>query len=236
MALHAFTLTPVPSHAFTSTFRDVGTFANFSPRVLRQSAISRRQIPSRHTFTTVAVFRTFEFALSRREAALVTLAAMFGGGKSSAPELGTLAPDFTLEGRDGSFTLSKNRGKWIVLYFYPADFTSGCTLEARRFQEDLPQFRSKNVEIIGVSADDVSSHDSFCNSNGLRFPLLSDNNPVGAVSKAYDSWFDFKLAGGSARHTFIIDPDGVVRERYLSVRPGTHSKQVLARIEELQSA
>lgn len=152
------------------------------------------------------------------------------GGKQ--PPLNEPAPEFTLPTNTGNGTVSlaDYRGKWIVLYFYPKDFTSGCTLEARRFQQDLPKYIAKNVQILGVSADDVDSHAEFCESEGLKFPLLADTD--GNVSKTYGSWMGFV----SLRHTYIIDPEGILREQYLGVQPAIHSKEVLARLEQLQSA
>ena len=102
--------------------------------------------------------------------------------------LGTPAPGFTLPKNvgDGEISLADYLGQWVVLYFYPKDFTPGCTLEAQRFQRDLPEFIERNAQVIGVSADDVDSHAEFCDSEGLRFPLLADAD--GAVSRAYGSW------------------------------------------------
>ncbi len=152
------------------------------------------------------------------------------GGK--LPTVNQLAPEFTLPTNtgDGSISLADFRGKWVVLYFYPQDFTSGCTIEARRFQQDLPKYIEKNTQIIGVSADDVDSHAEFCDSEGLKFPLLADTK--GEVSKAYGSWMRFI----SVRHSFIIDPQGVLRETFVKVNPSIHSQDVLARLEELQAA
>jgi peroxiredoxin Q/BCP len=130
---------------------------------------------------------------------------------------------------DGKISLSDFRGKWVVVYFYPKDFTSGCTIEARRFQENLGKFRQKNTEIIGISADDVNSHAEFCDAEGLKFPLLADTN--GAVSKAYGSWIGFI----SSRHSFIIDPQGILRETFVQVNPNIHPSEVLARLTNLQS-
>lgn len=150
------------------------------------------------------------------------------GGK--LPPIGVLAPTFTLPTNtgDGTISLADYRGKWLVVYFYPADFTSGCTLEARRFQSDLPKYQAKNTEILGISADSVDSHREFCTAEGLKFPLLADTD--GAVSKAYGSW----ISPYSQRHTFIIDPDGILRETFLGVRPAIHSAEVLQRLDELQ--
>jgi len=151
------------------------------------------------------------------------------GGK--LPAINQPAPEFTLPTNtgDGKISLSDLRGKWVVLYFYPKDFTSGCTIEARRFQQDLPQYLEKNAQIIGVSADDIDSHAKFCDSEGLKFPLLADTD--GSVSKTYGSWLGFL----SMRHSFIIDPQGVLRETFVKVNPTIHSSEILARLEKLQS-
>lgn len=150
------------------------------------------------------------------------------GGK--LPPLNQPAPNFTLptNSGEGKISLSNYQGQWVVVYFYPKDFTSGCTLEARRFQQDLPKYRAKNTKILGISADDIESHAEFCDSEGLKFPLLADVD--GKVSKAYGSWMNFI----SMRHTFIIDPNGILREVFLGVNPAIHSQEVLARLDELQ--
>jgi peroxiredoxin Q/BCP len=146
------------------------------------------------------------------------------------PAIGQPAPTFTLpsNGGNGMVSLADYRGRWVVLYFYPQDFTSGCTLEAKRFQEDLSQYQGRNAQILGVSADDVASHESFCDAEGLAFPLLSDED--GTVSRAYGSW----LSGRSLRHTYLIDPEGILRERFLGVRPPIHSQEVLMSLDALQ--
>ncbi|MBD2624359.1 MAG: peroxiredoxin [Microcystis sp. M114S2] len=148
------------------------------------------------------------------------------------PPLNQPAPDFTLPTNtgEGNISLSDYRGKWVVLYFYPKDFTPGCTLEARRFQQDLPKYMAKNTQVLGVSADDVDSHAEFCDSEGLKFPLLADT--TGDVSKAYGSWMGYV----SLRHTYLIDPQGILKEIYLGVNPAIHSAEVLARLEELQAS
>ncbi|MBW4513481.1 MAG: peroxiredoxin [Scytonematopsis contorta HA4267-MV1] len=152
------------------------------------------------------------------------------GGK--LPPINQPSPDFTLPTNtgDGKISLKDLSGKWVVLYFYPKDFTSGCTIEARRFQQDLPKYIEKNSAIIGVSADDIDSHAEFCDSEGLKFPLLADTD--GAVSKAYGSWLGYL----SMRHTFIIDPKGILRDNFVKVNPNIHSQEVLARLEQLQKA
>jgi thioredoxin-dependent peroxiredoxin len=146
------------------------------------------------------------------------------------PSVNQSAPEFTLPSNsgDGNVSLSDYRGKWIVAYFYPADFTPGCTIEARKFQNDLPKYADRNTQVLGISADDVDSHSEFCDSEGLKFPLLADSD--GSVSKAYGSWIGIR----SARHTFIIDPNGVLKATFTGVNPIVHSREVLAKLDELQ--
>jgi thioredoxin-dependent peroxiredoxin len=148
------------------------------------------------------------------------------------PPIDRAAPEFTLPTNtgDGQIALSDYRGQWVVLYFYPKDFTPGCTLEARRFQQDLAQYQARNAQVLGVSADDTGSHAEFCDSEGLKFPLLADT--TGEVSKAYGSW----LGAMSLRHTYIIDPEGILRASFLGVRPAIHSAEVLASLDNLQKS
>jgi thioredoxin-dependent peroxiredoxin len=148
------------------------------------------------------------------------------------PPLNEPAPGFTLSTHDGKsdLSLSSLRGKWVVLYFYPKDFTPGCTIEAQRFQRDLAKYQAKNAQVVGVSADSVDTHAEFCRAEGLKFPLLADED--GSVSKVYGSWMGYL----SMRHTFIIDPDGLLRERLVKVAPAVHSTEVLERLTELQRA
>lgn len=148
------------------------------------------------------------------------------------PPLDQPAPEFTLptNSGEGEISLSDYRGQWVVVYFYPKDFTPGCTLEARRFQQDLPEYRARHTQILGISVDDVDSHAEFCDSEGLKFPLLADT--TGQISKAYGSWMGYM----SLRHTYIVDPDGILRATFLGVRPAIHSKEVLAKLDELQTA
>jgi len=176
---------------------------------------------------------------------LGTLALLSLGGRArpalalggSLPELGLAAPAFSLDGvavgPDGEaqpthLSLGDLAGSWVVLYFYPKDFTSGCTLEARGFQRDLASFRAAGAQVIGVSADDPDQHASFCGSEGITYPLLSD--PGGQVSKAYGSW----IPPFSQRHSFLIDPQGVLQARWTGVRPAGHSQEVLAELTRIQ--
>ncbi len=148
---------------------------------------------------------------------------------------GEPVPDFDLPGSSRSepnrerWNSKDLRGRWLAVYFYPRDFTGGCTIEARGFEALHKEFSAVNTEVIGISADSVDDHEEFCDSEGLSFPLLSD--PDGVVSKAYGSW----MAPYSLRHSFLIDPEGILRERWVAVRPSGHAKEVLEAIQALQS-
>ena len=151
------------------------------------------------------------------------------------PATDKTAPTFMLPSQDGSrISLEQNRGKWVVLYFYPKDFTSGCTLEAHNFQRDLGRYQAANAVILGVSLDSVDSHKEFCAKEGLNFRLLSDADHL--VTKSYGSLMTVKDHDYAARNTFLIDPSGVIRKVYLKVNPATHSEDVLADLTQLQAA
>jgi thioredoxin-dependent peroxiredoxin len=153
----------------------------------------------------------------------------------AAPIVGSTAPDFTLNSQEGTpVSLHDYRGKWVVLYFYPKDFTSGCTLEAHNFQRDLAQYEQKNAVILGVSVQSADSHKQFCSKEGLSFKLLADTNHE--VTAAYGSVLNLAVTKLSARHTFLIDPQGVIVKEYPSVSPSRHSAEVLAELQQLQQA
>src|SRR6202142_1365670 len=157
--------------------------------------------------------------------------AMRAGDK--APAVGSAAPDFTLNSQEGKpVSLHEFKGKWVVLYFYPKDMTSGCTIEAHNFQRDLAKYDAKKAVILGVSMQDEKSHQEFCAKESLTFKLLADTNKE--VSEKYDSVMNLGVAKLSARHTYLIDPNGVVRKVWTSVDVKTHSDDVLASLDELQ--
>jgi peroxiredoxin Q/BCP len=157
------------------------------------------------------------------------IVAMRAGDK--APDVGTAAPDFTLNSQENKpVSLHDFKGKWVVLYFYPKDFTKGCTIEAHNFQRDLAQYEAKNTVILGVSVQDENSHQEFCTKEGLHFKLLADTKKE--VSSTYGSVIP--VVHLSARHTFLIDPQGVIRKVYLDVEPTKHSEELLAALTELQ--
>ena len=198
-------------------------------RALFSAALQATRYSS--SFLTMGIGLTSLLAKSQQAFAL--------GG--TLPELNTPAPDFNLAGvapskpGQASAAVATQRqladfsGQWLVLYFYPRDFTEGCTIEARGFQQDLGLFHRAGAEVVGISADNADSHAEFCGSEGLTYPLLSD--PSGTVSKSYGSW----IAPFSQRHTFVIDPDGILRARFVAVRPSGHSHEVLDTLKGLQA-
>src|SRR5256885_937091 len=150
----------------------------------------------------------------------------FSAAASNAPAVGTAAPDFTLNSQESKpVSLHDFKGKWVVLYFYPKDFTSGCTVEAHNFQRDLAQYEQRNTVILGISVQDEDSHQKFCTKEGLSFKLLADVKQQ--VSTQYDSVMTYNDAKFSARHTFLIDPQGNVQKVWLEVKPDKHSEEVL---------
>ncbi len=152
---------------------------------------------------------------------------------SSLPSLGSVAPDFTLNSQDGkAISLMDYRGSWVILYFYPKDFTSGCTLEAHNFQRDQPQYQQKHAVVLGVSVDSSDSHKQFCTKEGLNFKLLADTDHK--VSSMYGSLTNLGLVKFASRHTFIINPEGKIVRVFTDVNPKKHSEEVLAALAELQ--
>ncbi len=168
----------------------------------------------------------------------LTIAAAFAfmptaGHAASVPQPGASAPNFTLPSQDGSkISLDQFRGKWVVLYFYPRDMTSGCTIEAHNFQRDQQKYSDRNTVVLGVSVDSVDSHQKFCTKEGLNFKLLSDSDHK--VSEEYGSLTNLGLVKFASRHTFIINPEGKIAKVYTDVNPNRHSEEVLAALAELQ--
>ena len=144
-----------------------------------------------------------------------------------APEIGDKAPSFNLKGINSNlknkteWNIGDFNKKWLVLYFYPKDFTAGCTLEAKGFSTLKNEFKKLNAEIVGISADSEESHDSFCNEKSINYTLLSDTN--GTISEKYGSW----IPPYSDRNTFLISPEGEITYRWISVTPINHAKEVL---------
>lgn len=145
-------------------------------------------------------------------------------------EKGMKAPAFTLEDKDGKLvSLSDFLGKKVVLYFYPKDNTPGCTRQACAFAASYGQFKTKDVTVIGISKDSVSSHQKFAEKHGLPFILLSD--PDKEAIEAYGVWGEKKLYGktsfGVTRATFIIDENGIVEKVMPKVKPDTNAADIL---------
>jgi peroxiredoxin Q/BCP len=146
-------------------------------------------------------------------------------------EIGDKAPDFTLPtDGNGSVTLSKLKGKKVVLYFYPKDDTSGCTAEACGFRDSLPDYNGIDAEVIGISKDTVASHDKFKKKHNLPFLLASDAQSD--VCEKYGVWVEKSMYGrkymGIERSTFLIDGAGIVRGAWHKVRVPGHVAAVLA--------
>jgi peroxiredoxin Q/BCP len=165
--------------------------------------------------------------------ALLIFASFVAADEQMIPSPGQTAPDFSLTTNEGKqASLKDYQGKWVVLYFYPKDFTSGCTIEARNFQRDLAKYEQANAVILGVSVDSAESHKDFCAKEGLNFKLLSDSDA--AVSTKYGSIKEYNGAKLSARNTFLIDPEGKIAKVYTGVKPDVHSGEVLAELAKLQ--
>jgi peroxiredoxin Q/BCP len=148
-------------------------------------------------------------------------------------EVGQPAPNFTLTSQDGNqVSLSQFKGHWVVLYFYPKDFTSGCTMEAHKFQDDQDKYKQLDAAIVGISVDTPDSHKQFCTKEGLTFKLLADT--TAQVPAQYDSIMEYQGKKLAARHTFIIDPSGNVVKMYMQVDPKNHSEEVLADLKTLE--
>ena len=149
---------------------------------------------------------------------------------------GDKAPDFTLPtDGNGTVTLSKLRGKPVVLYFYPKDDTSGCTAEACGFRDSFPDYGRTGATVIGVSRDSVASHDKFKKKHQLPFTLGADTE--GKVTEAYGVWVEKSMYGrkymGIERTTLLIDEKGVIRGVWPKVKIDGHAEAVLAAAQAL---
>jgi thioredoxin-dependent peroxiredoxin len=147
---------------------------------------------------------------------------------------GAAAPSFTLHSQeDRPVSLSDYRGKWVVLYFYPKDQSSGCTLEAHNFQRDLSKYEASNAVVLGVSLDTVESHKAFCTKDSLSFKLLADPD-----HKTVDAYGVPVRAFGAMhfaeRTTFLISPDGKIVKAWTVKDIASHSSEVLAEIQSMK--
>jgi peroxiredoxin Q/BCP len=175
-----------------------------------------------------------KLALLSLSAALLLSAATLPAHAADALAAGATAPGFTLPSQDTpAVSLGDYKGKWVVLYFYPKDFTGGCTLEAHNFQRDLEKYTAANAVVLGVSLDTADSHKSFCTKESLTFKLLADPN-----HKVVDAYGvpvkTFKSPTGpvtiAMRQTFLIDPSGKIVKTWDVTDIPNHSADVLATI------
>lgn len=152
--------------------------------------------------------------------------------------IGMKAPDFCLPDIDEHMVcLEELRGVFSVIYFYPKDNSSGCTLEARSFSDAMEEFARDNTPVFGISPDSIESHRRFAGKQQLTVSLLSD--PEHLVIEAYGAWKQKKISGredmGVERSTFIIDPDGNIAHIWWKVKVKGHVEEVLQRLEELRA-
>ena len=149
---------------------------------------------------------------------------------------GTHAPDFAMRDKQGNTTkLSDLQGKKdVVVYFYPEDFTPGCTTQATEFTRDYEKFKKAGIEIIGISPDDQESHEKFRQNMGIPYPLVADTE--NDVSKRYGVYGPKKFMGkeymGVSRSTFLIDKNGMIVKIFRKVRPAGHSQEVFQALRD----
>jgi peroxiredoxin Q/BCP len=163
------------------------------------------------------------------------IAPAYADEPAALPQVGQAAPDFHLQDQNGKWhTPADHKGHWVVLYFYPKDFTPGCTTEVCTFRDDIAKLRKEGADVLGVSLDDVKSHADFAAKYHVPFPLLSDADSK--TAQAYGvlaSKAGFKYA---RRTTFLIDPQGKIAKVYQDVDPEKNSAQVLADLATLKAA
>ena len=148
------------------------------------------------------------------------------------PEVGKKVPSLKgLTGDGNELKLASYKGQWVVLYFYPKDMSTGCTIEAHNFQADMSKYEHLNAVIVGVSVDSTSSHQQFCAKEGLHFKLLSDEDKT--VVQQYGSLMDRAGMKMAQRNTFLISPQGKIVKVWTGVNPNTHSQDVLAELTEV---
>ena len=165
----------------------------------------------------------------------VFLFVMASAAWAQIPPLGKPAPEFRLQDQNGKWhTLQDYRGQWVALYFYPKDQTPGCTTQACEFRDNIFAFKEAGAVILGVSVDDVKSHEEFAKKHSLPFSILADSKKETAkkygVLKSYLGTMEL-----AKRDTFLIDPEGRIVKYYADVEPKGHSQVVLADIKALQA-
>ncbi len=145
-------------------------------------------------------------------------------------------PNFSASGDNGQIiNLEQLRGQWVILYFYPKDSSLGCSIEAQRFEQLLPEFTKRKAQVIGVSTGSSASQTKFREKCNLTFPLLPDTDK--SIAKAYGVINGFMaLLGNADRQTFLIDPNGNLAHHWKFVNPLSHATEVLQILEKQQTA
>ncbi len=155
------------------------------------------------------------------------------------PTIGDSAPEFALPDQEGNIhTLSSQKGKWVLIYFYPKDDTPGCTVQACAIRDDFPQFQKLETTVFGISADSVKSHGKFVDKYQLPFTILSDEEKT--TIGEYGVWQQKKFMGrvymGISRTSFLVNPKGKIAKVYKNVKAADHAEMVLADLHTLQKA
>jgi len=151
-------------------------------------------------------------------------------------QAGTPFPSFSLPNQNGKLVkLNDFAGQWLVVYFYPKDDTPGCTIQGKSFTASKADFEKAGIKVVGVSADDVASHENFCNKFALKVELLSDTNAglMKALGIGEAEWKGMKFW---ERTSFVVDPKGVIRKVYEKVDPNGHEQVLLREIQELKAS
>jgi len=167
--------------------------------------------------------------------ALILLVGLIGPAFAAMPQAGQPAPAFRLQDQNGHWqSPADHRGRWLVLYFYPKDFTPGCTTEVCTFRDDVLKLRKAGADVVGISLDDVKSHAEFAQKYHVPFPLLSDADRK--VATEYGVLTSHMGMHYAKRTTFLINPDGKVAKVYQDVDPEKNSAQVLGDLAQLKAA
>lgn len=150
-------------------------------------------------------------------------------------KVGDKAPQFQLPvNGGGKVSLQDFKGKWVVVYFYPKDLTSGCTKQAIAFSEQLSEFKKRDAVIIGISPDSVATHNKFISKHDLKIILAADETKE--VLESYDVWKEKKMYGntymGVERTTFLVDRDGIINEIWRKVKVKDHEKKLLTHLDQ----
>src|ERR1700744_6086982 len=202
-----------------------GRTRTLRPRRLRLMSVSSSKLK--------ATILTSSLALVAAAACMLPLQRVHAAGDLAA--IGTSAPNFTLPNQENKpVSLADYKGKWVVLYFYPKDQTSGCSMEAHNFQRDLPKYEASNAVVLGVSLDTVESHKTWCTKDGFSFKMLAD--PDHKVVDLYGVPVKtFTTQAGpmtiAMRDTFLISPDGKIVKQWEVKDIANHSTEVLAAIQ-----